>query len=362
MHAKRRLYPNSTRLVIGTRGIVLVLCLATCAWDARAQLPSCTPRPSPRAHETASPPLRFAFQSRFWLNLHQFLYAQAQARSGRAHRPTVTSSLTDTAGLASSPAASRARWESALQYYVRAVAPLDFIFDSTSIRINDRLSELADDATPPAPDLGGDLAAALIDAAPLYRTLWWPAHDSANRRWIEEIRPLLDGYGEVESSIVTRAFVARAPTEPIRVDVSAYATWAGAYTTEHPSHIIISSRSATNARTRGLESLFHEALHTMDACVEQSVRAAGDRAGVHAPYDVTHALIFYTAGYATQRAIPSYWFRTQPGTVWARSPMATYLPTLDRWWLDYLDGRLDLSTAARHIVSELKPLLADSAR
>ena len=353
-------------MTIVQRGKKLFILLLLAGFDAqrpaRAQTrttSSTCAAPSERV-DTTFARSRFTFQSRFWLNLHQFLYAQAQARAGFSHRVAITSSLDDTVGYGSLEPAARAAWEHSLSYYLRAVAPRDFLFDSTSINSNNYLATIPDSAVPGAA-LAPELVEALRASAPIYRAHWWPVHNADNRAWIAAVKGLLACYGFKEATRVTRAFRAAWPATPLLVNVSAYAGWAGAYTTEDPGHIVISSRAIGNQGVNAIASLFHESLHTMDHNVVEALRLEGIREGVSVPYDVTHALIFYTASEATHRAIPRYsGFDSVSGAVWTRPPMMAYLPAIRRWWQPYLEGRADFSHAIARLVAALKPILQSS--
>jgi hypothetical protein len=344
--------------------LFLLLPALTCAVPLTASAqesitpPACSGR---RQHADGSfTRTHFRFQSVFWLNLHQFLYAQAQAREGFSHRITITSSLEDTIGYGVLAPAAREGWEQALAYYQRAVAPRDFVFDSASIMANNYLATVPDSAVPGDP-LEPAMVVALRAAATAYRAHWWHVHDAENREWIAATKALLTCHGFDEARRITRAFRVEWPAARLLVDVSAYAGWAGAYTTEDPGHIVISSRASGNRGVNAVASLFHESLHTMDHHVVEALRLAGVREGVSVPYDVTHALIFYTASDVTQHEIAAYsGFDDGNGAVWTRPPLMAYLPAIRRWWQPYLDNRRDFADAVAGLVKALRPILQNS--
>ena len=243
-----------------------------------------------------------------------------------------------------------------MSYYVLNVAPKDFLFDSASIAINDRIAQLPDDADVSQLGIDPALTKAMRDGAPVYRALWWPSHRDTDERWVAQMRGRLAAHGKALAQRISASFQACWPRTPIPVDVSAYAGWAGAYTTEHPSHIIISSTLDTNEGDAGLESLFHEALHTMDSTVNSAITASGDRAGVRMPYDVTHALIFFTAGSAVEQEIPGY-HSPFAGTVWQRAPFLSLRPHIVTDWLPYLNGATRFSQSVDRLVDDLTPLM-----
>ena len=319
---------------------------------------SAAPRPEvPLATTTRSAnprPDLFSFHSNFWLNLHHFLYVTARARKGLdARRPAVTSALSDTAGFGALPESSRNEWEAAVAYYDSAVASRDILFDSGMVTINNRLAS-ADSAS----SLGGSgldpsLIATLESAAPVYRRLWWPRHDAANRRWTARMRELLALHGDSLAAWESRALREPWPSTPVRVDVTAYSNWAGAYTTSGPSHITVSSESAGNQDDQGLEILFHEVLHTMDDSLRSSLTAAFRAHGKTLPRDPTHTFIFYTAGALTQRAIPAHAPYGVKNGLWGRVPdFRRALPLLQRIWQPYLDGKTTFDEAIRQYAAE----------
>jgi hypothetical protein len=138
---------------------------------------------------------------------------------------------------------------------------------------------------PSLSDVGLDarLVAALEGAAPVYRAVWWPRHDAANRAWIASMLPLLARYADTLAMGLTRAFDAAWPTPLLRVDVVPYANWAGAYTSVEPPHVTISSMNGGYKGTRGLEMLFHEASHAIADSLVAALRDLAAASGSPRP-------------------------------------------------------------------------------
>jgi len=297
----------------------------------------------------------FSFHSEFWPNLHHFLYVTARARQGLdARRPAVTRALADTIGFGSLPASDREAWEHAVAYYESAVASRDILFDSGMVAVGERLVAAGSAHSLTGVDIDPALAAALAEAAPVYRRLWWPRHDASNRAWEAQVGVLLDQYGDSIAQWESRAFRTPWPREPVRVDVTAYTNWAGAYTTVGPSHITIASSNPANAAEYALEVLFHEVLHTMSDSLASALAAEFRAQGTPPPRDLTHVLIFYTAGALTRRAIPGHVPYGEKYGLWSRSPdFARALPALQRYWQPYLDGDARFEETVRAYVGAL---------
>jgi hypothetical protein len=297
----------------------------------------------------------FAMQSNFWVNLHHFLYVTARARRGfDANRPVVTNVLGDTVGLGALRSLKRADWDAALDYYTRALAERDILFDSALVVVNVALSHATGTESLGAAGLDADLTRALERAAPAYRDVWWTRHDAANRQWIAAVRPLLAQHGDSAAAWEARAFGVAWEKTPVPVDVTAYANWAGAYTTEGPSHVTISSLNAENAGTAAFETLFHEVLHTMDRPLFEQYRTSARAQGKRMLRNPTHPFIFYTAGEVTRRLFPGHVPFAESGGLWARSPdLGTMRPLRLRHWQPWLDGQIRLEEALRRIAADL---------
>jgi hypothetical protein len=327
-----------------TRIALVPLLSCTIACSAAAQ-----PAPKP-----AGTPKLFAIQSNFWVNLHHFLYVTARARRGLdANRPAVTKALEDTVGFGTLPPTLRADWDESLAYYARAIAERDILFDSALVVVNVSLSHVVGSSLG-ATTLDMDLVHALERAAPAYRTLWWPKHDAANRRWMAAVQPLLGQHGDSAAAWEARAFGVAWPNEPVLVDVTAYANWAGAYTTEEPSHVTISSLNADNQGTAAFETLFHEILHTMDRPLFERYRSAARAQGKRMLRNPTHPFIFYTAGEVTRRLFPGHVPYAEAVGLWERAQdLGAMRPLLQRYWQLWLDGQITLDEAVRRIAADL---------
>jgi hypothetical protein len=315
--------------------------LLTVAPSPVAASPLVTPESDQRAH--------FDFHSNFWVNLHHFLYVTARARSGLdASRPAVTVALVDTAGFGALSASEQEAWQAAVAYYRSSVATRDVLFDPGMVSINNQLASLADAQSPAGTSIDAPLAAVLSSAAPVYRKLWWTRHDAGNRAWIAEMQRMLGMYGDSLATQEARAMQTPWQSTPVRVDVTAYANWAGAYTSNKPAHITVASAIAANQGEQGFEILFHEVLHTMAYPLLYGLDSAFKTAGKPMPRDPTHPFIFYTAGALTQRAIPGHVTYGEKNAIWTRVPdYRKAYPLLQQTWQPYLDGQITLHEALR---------------
>jgi hypothetical protein len=181
----------------------------------------------------------------------------------------------------------------------------------------------------------------------------------------------------------------RWPAERIRVDVTAVANYAGAYTTLEPLRVTIASSDTRNQGAAAMEVLFHEASHGIATPVELAIARECRQRDKPIPRDLWHALIFYTtgevikpildaqssdapaSGASPNDTLPSgSTSKTTPDPGSQGSQDSEYLPyakreglyqrgwegyltLLTRYWQPYLEGRTTFDDAIAHMASAL---------
>jgi len=322
----------------------------------------------------------FELHSGFWINLHHTLYLQA--RQSRDDRGTPSGAGTQT----HRTAAERQIWDAAVAYYQANYADKDLLFNTELIQLKNQLGEFegcnelsgakqktCDAGLPP------NLTKVLESAATVYRAHEWPAHDRANRVWIAGVAPLVRDKGLGIAERLAEVYQARWPKQKIRVDVTAYANWAGAYTTLDPLRVVIASTDPRNQGSAALEILFHEASHGIAEPVQLAINRECRQRDKAIPRDLWHALLFYTTGEVIKPVLSAQDGSTADGSALGgkggdtnsdRPAKAEYMPyafrerlyqrgwddylkLLTRFWQPYLDGKTSFDDAIAHIVSAL---------
>src|SRR4029077_18203561 len=268
-----------------------------------AFLTSCALAPSRLAAQSQSDPQFgplpvFELHSGFWINLHHTLYLQA--RQSRDDRGAPSGRGTDTTHRTPN---ERAAWEAAVAYYQANYADKDLLFNSELILLKNQLGEFegcnelsgvkvktCNAGLPPK------LTQVLESAAAVYRAHEWRNHDRANRAWIAVAAPLVREKGLGLAERLSQVYQTRWPREKIRVDVTAYANWGGAYTTLDPLRVVIASTDPRNQGNAALEILFHEASHGIAEPVQLAINRECRQRDKAIPRDLWHALLFYTTG------------------------------------------------------------------
>ncbi len=295
---------------------------------------------------------RFSFHSDPWVNLHHFLYqwARAEAGLGTGREAVQVPERGDLERLGDT---ERADWNEAVAFYRLELAERSYLFDDLMLALQVELMRLGGDPTAMPPDRPTGLRRSLAAAMPIYTAHWWTEHDRANRAWVEAQRSLVMRHEESYVADVERAY-GGAWSGVLRVDVSGYANWAGGYTSNGPDHTVIWSRDDGTQGLYGLEILFHEAGHqrALESSLVRDLDRAFEASGRDQPGNLWHAVLFYTAGWVTQRVareegLPEHEpYAVHEGLVNFRGWRGLW-PALEETWGPFLEGRSSREEALR---------------
>jgi len=309
------------------------------------------------ALQRAQPNL-FDFHNGFWVNLHHFLYREAQLSEPQRSTDDLALSKADSDELEHLSPAERSAWNQAVSYYGRSLAKHDLIFDDDLIQIKNQLEEAESSSDLANTKISADLKAVILKAAPIYRKYWWERHNAENKEWIANLEPLVKRYGSILSARMSRIYDEPWP-HPVRVDAVAYANWAGAYTTPAPTRPTISSTDPRNQGPAALEAVFHETSHGMIGKVRDAISAAEANLNAHRPGaafhpgSIWHAVLFYTADELVAEQIPGYIPYADKNGLWERAWPAPDRSLIEQDWKPHMNGSVALEQALTKLVNDL---------
>ena len=288
---------------------------------------------------------RYRLQSNPWVNLHQRLLHEARF---------------NTAPPAALSGDDLPRWNRAVETYRAFLGRRSPIFDDELKRLNAVLSATS---TPKLPaSVPGAAATALEAAMPLYRAARWEDDDRANRFWIAVAVPMLASAAEELADAHAKAYGVPFPKD-ILVDVAPLAWEFGAYTVGEgeSAHAVVTSTEPGYQGFAALEMLMHEPSHAIvgatSGAIGTDLTRAAREVGVKPYANLWHAILFYTSGELTRRALARRGVRDyrpfildmyQRGFAGFRQPLETH-------WQAYLDGKVSREAAIRQILLETTP-------
>lgn len=299
------------------------------------------------------PPL-FEFHNGFWINLHHFIYNQTlllHPGKGASMRRLINK---DTVELNSLDETTRQQWLTAIDYYAKNVVSRDLLFDIGLVKIKNILEDEENESVLSGPALPAALETALNGVAQNYRTVFWEQQKRNNQQWINLIQLLVQKYGDTLTRELQRLYLSKWPDETIRVDVTNYASWSGAYTSLYPNRITISSTDARNQASAALEIIFHEASHIMIDSISNRIEEICRRDNKSLPNSALwHAILFYTTGEVIKWHFPQYMPYGYENGLWTRAwPM--YIDFLKKDWQPYLMREVPYDSAIEKLVRDVE--------
>lgn len=275
-----------------------------------------------------------------WLNLHHFLYVlgRAQNKTPDSAREAVNKAPAEQEkGFATLTATERNAWNEAVSAYAAALSKKDLVFDDPMPAIAKALSQAGEARSLSNAGIDPAVAAILQRTEPIYRKAWWREHKRANEAWRSSIEKLVQQHGPTVLSFITRAYQMSWPEAGYAVHLSAFANWAGAYSTEG-NLLVVSTLAEGNRELYALETIFHEAMHQWDPQMLEALQTQARLQNKLAPRGLSHAMIFFTAGEAIRRVAAAHVPYADKAGVWQRG-MTQFRQPLEQTWKPYLDGR-----------------------
>lgn len=295
----------------------------------------------------------FEFHSGFWINLHLFLYEQAAIATAGPHETPHEAELATDASMSAGLSGDESKaWSDALVYYRAKILRHDLASDDDMIKIKNRLEDIEGATSADRSDLDPKLVSVLDAAAPVYRTHWWFLHDKSNQAWIAAVMQLVDKQGAGLAQQISTAFETPWPESPLRVDVVAYANYAGSYMTPHPTRITISSIDGGNQDTAALEVLFHAASYAILDAISTKVKRAYERTKREPPPELPEMMLWFTTGYLVQQLYPNYTAYADRFALWVEDSKTGYRAALIKDWQPRLDGKVALEAALAQLAAD----------
>lgn len=290
---------------------------------------------------------RWTIQSNFWVSLHETLLHATQI--GPVSEPA---GMTDD---------DRRRWREALVFYESEFKGRSALRNEEMMRIGWELSCSTEAEL--SSNLPTGLSATLQLASPVYREYYWPFHDRAARLWIAVAQALLSETADELIAAHEKAYGVPF-IEHVRVDVTPYAGRFGGYTTTWNDHVHtrVSCLDRGQQGFASLEIVFHEPSHAIVGpsfgVIGPQIEEIEQRLEVVAPQSLWHAILFYTSGELTRRALARRGVTYEPfTTAMFKGPYRQEANAVRTHWQAFLDGRIGRDEALELIVKETgKPL------
>ncbi|MCB0493478.1 MAG: hypothetical protein KDC93_13810 [Cyclobacteriaceae bacterium] len=245
----------------------------------------------------------FEFYNNYWINLHHFLYQQAKGSQLKKLEEDGASLIDIGEGKVMSDLSEidSAILNHAVNYYRdHLIEKSLFQLGDIRVGLQGHVGErVISDTT-----LSSELINVLNEIAPLYSKKFWPLHSAQNQKVVtNQIGWIKDLEEDVIKDLV-RLSGKEWPDTKVRVDLTAYANFAGAYTVSRPAmNITISTLDPTVESSLFVETIFHEGTHllfSMDSPFRSSIFFLSKELGIDFPRNLWHVSQFYLSGRVVQ--------------------------------------------------------------
>ena len=332
-----------------TRFVLVACALLAVSWSTGVAQ---TPRPSAR---TDSP--IFVFETNeLWLNLHHFLYVlgRAQLKLPDVSSPSIVNApVENERGLAGLTPEERSAWSESITAYAAGYSRRSLVFDQAMASITGALSQADDRPSLDGIAIDADVRKVLERAAPISRKAWWPTHRQDNDAFRTTLQAHVDRHGRPILDFITRAYDERWPATGYPVHLSSYVDRTGNYSTYGNLLVVSSTPQPGHNGLLPLEIIFHEAMHQWDDAIEAALRSRGLKLDGRGPQNLTHALIWLTAGEAVRRVDASHVPYADAIGIWKGRDVGPFRTALEETWRPRLDGRGTRDEAFSALVARL---------
>ncbi len=294
---------------------------------------------------------RFDFYINKWINQHHFLYKVAQDLARDSTLQLVA--LPDFQQLST---ADQAKAAEVLAYYQAHIIDKNLLFNAELAMVKAQLSQLPDQVSWETTSFDAPLVAVWKIFDPVYKKYFWPSHKAKNEKVVRQHLERISSFEGRALARLSQLAQAEWPAAKIRVDVSYYADWAGAYTSTKPLHIVISTETP-GPEGGWAETLFHEASHRLISgrrgMIAGTIKEVAAESGLSIPRQLWHAVLFYFAGTVTQELL------TEEGIDYELYMLREkifdqYYEELDAHMKPYLQGELELKVALERLMVSLQ--------
>ena len=242
---------------------------------------------------------RYEFYSNFWINMHHYLFKKAEHAENKPWREVFDDSL-----LNNMNDDEQAVLGKAISYYKDNLIGKSLLFDDQLYETKRALINFDEESTLDHEAVESGHQQVLNNTRNLYEKYFWNNHHNQNKLILDKYLPLVRKIENKAFERIEKLAQQSWPEGKIRVDLSYYSNWAGAYTTTRPPHVVISSlEEGSDGKWlpyEWVELLFHEPSHVIispnNSTVGNKIKQVSKELGVEVPGNLWHAILFYFSG------------------------------------------------------------------
>jgi len=302
----------------------------------------------------------FDFHHNYWVNLHHFLYQKADSSQLRKLQEDGLNFLdigdfNAQEGLSNNEKVVLSR---AIKYYRDSLSTKSLRRDLINLKAWLQEKEAFKMITDTL--FGAKFTTILNEVSPIYEKHFWESHRLHN---LSILTQHIGAIREIEEEVIHKMEVLSLNQWPdsvkVRVDLTTYANWAGAYTSSRPMMNVVLSTVDPSSKTSSLiETILHEGSHLLylfgDSPIRDKFYYKSEALEMEFPRNLWHASMFYLCGRATQDALSK--LGVDHEMVMDEKNIFSSYNTLEfrRINEDYYNGKINSDTMITRLLEEIK--------
>ncbi len=293
---------------------------------------------------------RYEFYSNFWINQHHFLYASADSAEDGNWDYGFSNGELDRL----SPSEKNILKEGII-FYRDSVISYNLLFNRGLTKLKRTLINFHEGESLGMEDFSDELINHLNKIKPIYHKYFWEKHNQANHEILKKNLAFINKYeNQIFERISTLAQKSWKEGK-VRVDITYYANWAGAYTSTNPeTHVVINSLD-DGPYGNWLELVFHEPAHSIISGrnyeTAELISKTSERLKLNPPRNLWHSLLFYFSGTAVQDALEEEGIDYELYMV-RNDVFGNHHKVIFKHMPDYLDGEVSFEVALENLIVE----------
>ncbi len=304
----------------------------------------------------------FEFHSNYWMNLHHFLYQKASGeqlrnlqQDGNQFLEIGEEEIYDTLNSEQVQAL-----DDAIAYYKENIASKSLLFELNNERI--WLQNQYENISIIDTTFTKKYTQILNQVSPIYKQSFWPIHKAHNRYIVEHHLSIIK---TLENSVIPKMEQLSLKKWPsrtkVRVDITTYSNYAGAYTVKRPKfNIFISSIDPNSKKLAFIETVFHEGSHllfNLDGTFRSRISELFNKKKLNIKYprSLWHVSLFYLCGRTLQDEFkkmnyPVYEMILDDRNIFSKYNTKSLRNTLEA----YYQNEVDYNTTINRLLDNLK--------
>lgn len=295
----------------------------------------------------------YSFQSNPQLNAHLYLYNRAMGCKFKKVNDDSLAYYSFKDKLKLLKPADLKTLNSVVMFYRDSLTSKDLLFDSLMRDFSDRFSI----GSAPAGGWQTRATEQIKIFQPYFNKLYWKELEAENKKWMVKNKEQLTNEEVKVVSELERIYQTKLPEgKKIVVDLSCYATWAGAYSyNDGFPHTVFASSHGSNNGDLATEVIFHETSHFLIDKTAEKIKKLSKGKDIRKTINLWHNIIFYTTGYVMDKQWAKEGKLLFPYYVQMKfeEKFPDFKITVEackQYWDPYINGQSDLDTAMAAIV------------